>query len=416
MKSFVDAVTKAEKYSTKEGKFKALSNLTENGKRLMVEALSPYRVFGIKKYKEPKAYDVSDASPEMFFELLNKLHSRELTGNAARDMVTYVLSNYTEETAKILKRVLNKDLKIGASETSLNKIYPNLVPVFNVMLAQKKDDDTVIKYPCLSETKYDGQRTIAIVEDQNVTYYGRSGKVSFQWEGLFDKELIKMRNNVGGNIIVDGEVMGDNFLETMNAKSEDNVNAKEKLKFFAFDIMLLEEWKAQKSNQAQCHRSTNLEYIIKDLKLEKVKKSEWRICNDEKELDAFYKDVVNANGEGLIIKDLDGKYEWKRSKNWIKYKPVYTYDGIITGFYTGKSDSKYEHTLGGIEIVGEDENGNKFKSSVGSGFSDELRDKIWNNQKSYIGQMIEVEAQEISQSNGEYSLRFPVFVRFRDDK
>lgn len=352
----------------------------------------------------------------MFFELLDKLHSRELTGNAARDMVTYVLSNYTEETAKILKRVLNKDLKIGASETSLNKIYPNLVPVFDVMLAQKKDDDTIIKYPCLSEIKYDGQRTIAIIEGQNVTYHGRSGKVSFQWEGLFDKELIKMRNSVGDDIVVDGEVMGDNFLETMNAKSEDNINAKEKLKFFAFDILTLEEWKAKKSCQTQQHRSMCLEYLIRNLKLEKVKKSEWRICNNEKELDIFYKEVINVGGEGLIIKDLDGKYEWKRSKLWMKYKPVYTYDGIVTSFYAGKLGSKYEHTLGGIEIVGEDENGRKFKSSVGSGFSDELRDEIWNNQKSYMGQMVEVEAQEISQSNGEYSLRFPVFVRWRNDK
>lgn len=51
MKSFVDAVTKAEKYSTKEGKFKALSNLTEDGKRLIVEALSPYRVLVLRNIK-----------------------------------------------------------------------------------------------------------------------------------------------------------------------------------------------------------------------------------------------------------------------------------------------------------------------------------------------------------------------------
>jgi ATP-dependent DNA ligase len=416
MKSFVDAIINAEKYSTKEGKFKALSNLSDVGKRLMVEALSPYRVFGVKKYKEPKVYDTSDASPEMFFELLDMLHSRQLTGNAARDMVTRILSNYTEETAKILKRVLNKDLKAGFSETTLNKIYPNLIPTFDVMLAQKKEDDTEIFYPCIAEVKYDGQRTIAIIEKNNVTYYGRSGKISFQWEGLFDNELIKMRNHLNEDIVVDGEVMGDSYIETMNAKSEDNILAKEKLKFFAFDIMTLKEWKSEISNKTQINRSKELENLINQLKLEKVKKSEWLICDTPKDLNNFYENVVNNGGEGLIIKDLNGKYEWKRSKLWLKYKPVYTYDGIITGFYPGKLNSKYENTLGGIEIEGEDENGRKFKSSVGSGFSDELRDEIWNNQKSYLGKMVEVEAQEISQSNNEYSLRFPVFKCFRNDK
>lgn len=416
MKSFVEAVTKAEKYSTKEGKIKALSNLTEYGKRLMVEALSPYRVFGVKKYKEPKAYDATDAQPEMFFELLDKLHSRELTGNAARDMVTRVLSNYTEDTAKILKRVLNKDLKAGFSETTLNKIYPNLVPTFDVMLAQKKEEDTIITYPCIAEVKYDGQRTIAIVENDVVSYHGRSGKVSFQWEGLFDEELIDISNSIGKPIIVDSEVMGDTFIETINAKSEDNVSAKEKLKFYAFDILTLEEWKNKTCQNTQEVRSRGLDLVISRLGLNKVKKSVWRLCNNAKELDDFYKEVTSAGGEGLIIKDPSGKYEWKRSKLWLKFKPVYTYDGVITGFYLGKPGSKYENTLGGILVEGDDENGHHFKTAVGSGFSDEDRDEIWQNQNSYLGKMVEVEAQEMSKSGNEYSLRFPVFKMWRPDK
>ena len=416
MKTFVEAVRKAERVSTKEAKFKALGNLSDVGKRLMVEMFSPYRVFGIKKYKEPKAYDAQDANPEIFLNLLDQLHSRELTGNAARDAVTRVLSYYTEETAEILKRVLNKDPRGGFSETTVNKIYKGLVPTFDVMLAQKKEEDTPIDYPCIAEVKYDGQRTIAIVENGVVSYHGRSGKVSFQWEGLFDDELVMLAKDVGDDIIVDSEVMGDTFIETINAKSEDNVSAKEKLKMYAFDVMTLTEWKTHNAFLCQEARSKQLEILLANTKFHKLVKSTSRVCNSAKELDDFYKKVTSEGGEGLIIKTMNGKYEWKRSKNWLKYKPVYTYDGVITGFYLGRPGSKYENTLGGVLIEGDDENGHHFKTAVGSGFSDEERDEIWQNQNSYMGKMIEVEAQELSKSGDEYSLRFPVFKMWRDDK
>lgn len=443
MKSFVEAVTKAEKYSTKEGKIKALSNLTEDGKRLMVEALSPYRVFGVKKYKEPKAYDASDAQPEMFFELLDKLHSRELTGNAARDMVTRVLSNYTEETAKILKRVLNKDLKAGFSETTLNKIYPNLVPTFDVMLAQKKEDDTVIKYPCIAEVKYDGQRTVSIIENEKVSYHARSGKVSFQWEGLFDDELIMLSQDIGDDIVVDSEVMGDTFIETINAKSEDNIAAKEKLKMYAFDIMNLREWKAKNASLNQESRSTCLEILLSDTKFDKLVKSKSRICHNEKELDDFYKEVIAAGGEGLIIKTMDGKYEWKRSKNWSKYKPVIDVDLKIVGVYEGKDGTKNTGKMGGFNLEGYDENGKFIQTNAGSiklgsntvmgKYIEQLAKKagvdlslvsndeffrgyVWDNKKEFMGRTVQLEAQEISEVDGKFSLRFPVVIMFRDDK
>lgn len=443
MKTFVDAIRKAERVSTKEAKFKALGNLSEVGKRLMVEMFSPYRVFGVKKYKEPKAYDAQDADPQIFLTLLDQLHSRELTGNAARDAVTRVLSYYTEETAEILKRVLNKDPKAGFSQTSINKIYKGLVPTFDVMLAQKKEDDTVIEYPCIAEVKYDGQRTIAIVENGVVSYHGRSGKVSFQWEGLFDDELVMLSKDVGDDIIVDSEVMGDTFLETINAKSEDNIAAKEKLKMYAFDIMTLTEWKTHNAFLRQEARSSSLEIILDNKKYSKLIKSTSRICNNPKELDVFYKEVTSAGGEGLIIKTLNGKYEWKRSKNWLKYKPVIDVDLKIVGIYEGRDGTKNTDKMGGFTLEGYDENGKFIQTNAGSiklgndtvmgKYIEQLAKKagvdlssvsndeffrgyVWDNKEEFMGRTVQLEAQEISEVDGKYSLRFPVVVAFRDDK
>ena len=64
-------------------------------------------------------------------------------------------------------------------------------------------------------------------------------------------------------------------------------------------------------------------------------------------------------------------------------------------------------------------NGNVVK--VGSGFTDELRAEIWNNQGKYIDGICGISYFETSMATtgpdkGKESLRFPVFKDFRFDK
>jgi DNA ligase-1 len=74
---------------------------------------------------------------------------------------------------------------------------------------------------------------------------------------------------------------------------------------------------------------------------------------------------------------------------------------------------KYENVLG--NLICEDEEGNLVK--VGSGFSDNQREEYWNERNELIGNIVEIQYQEVTKNkNGTKSLRFPVFVRFRDDK
>ena len=53
------------------------------------------------------------------------------------------------------------------------------------------------------------------------------------------------------------------------------------------------------------------------------------------------------------------------------------------------------------------------KVQVGSGFSDILREKIWNTPEAFLGRTIEVRYQEETPDG---SLRFPTFVCFRNDR
>jgi DNA ligase-1 len=72
--------------------------------------------------------------------------------------------------------------------------------------------------------------------------------------------------------------------------------------------------------------------------------------------------------------------------------------------------------LGALVCSGMDD-GKFITVNVGSGLSDEQRDEFWQERNLVIGQTVEILCDVISQNqDGTYSLRFPRFVRFRDDK
>lgn len=423
MQSFITAIRACEATGQKAPKIAALSNISDVAKRLIMEAQSPYRVFGVKKYDKPVSYAERDAADvqECVFNVLDDLATKKITGNAARAAVTTMLSCFTPTTAELLARVINKDLKAGFSSDTINKLYPDLVPSFGVMLAVKADAKFKYIFPVQAEYKMDGQRTIAIHESAESVYFSRAGKPSDHLNGLFDDELQKIVSFLGEPIVVDGEAMGSNFTETINAKKSTNQAAKDNLKLFAFDIMTLSDWKAKTCAQTQTQRSMSLTTILNKLGCTKIVKSKQRTCHNKEELMEFYREALADGFEGLILKTPDGLYEWDRSKSWAKVKPIIDVDLTVTGFYPGRPGTRLEHTLGGIIIEGKDENGNFIQSDCGSGFSDEMRDEVWNNKEKYLGVTAMLEAQELSvSSNTEatetYSLRFPVFVRFRDDK
>lgn len=105
----------------------------------------------------------------------------------------------------------------------------------------------------------------------------------------------------------------------------------------------------------------------------------------------------------------------KRSDAWLKMKPFIAVDLEIVGVEQGTSDGKFAHTMGNIICEGKDQ-GRRIRVEVGSGFSEELRDEIWQARGKVLGRVVEIHADALTQnqqSDGEWSLRFPRFERFR---
>lgn len=427
MNSFIQMIKTCETTSGKGKKtilMDAISKMDDTARKLYFYAMNPYYVFGVKKFNIPKSYSAEDDSPESFFTLLDALMNREVTGNAAKTAIANVLSMYTKETASFLSRVLEKDLKTGFSADTYNKVWVNeQVPTFELMLADKieedEDFDNKVQTPCFADFKLDGNRTIVLVDSENITYYSRSGIVAFECEGLFDDELRKIHNWYGQDFALDSERYASNFTETMNAKKEGDSTAKQNLKLHAFFLMPLTDWKDKSTTITMKQNRDTLQEMFNELALKKIVMVQGREVSNYQDMMSFCNQAIDEyKVEGLILKKYDSVYQWERTIDWCKVKRFYDVDFVITGVYPGKPKSRLAKTLGGIYVEGIEESGKRFKCKIGSGFSDELRDEIFNNQSKYIGQVGVASYQEISLKKGAeyYSLRFPTFVRFRDDK
>jgi DNA ligase-1 len=437
--NFVDALRACESASgagKKAAIRAALATMDGEARLLTYLGMTPYMRFGVKKYDEPARYaDQDPETAEDYIKLLNLLADRELTGNEARQAVTNVLSSFTRETAGYLSRILDKDLAAGFSADTFNDVWPDAtdrIPVFDVMLADKcegpEEFEKYVPFPCQADVKYDGERTVAIVTRDGVTYYSRSGLEARHCEGIFDDELRAVHAHLGYDFVLDGERFATDWNETMNAKKTgaEGASAKAALRFLAFFLMPLSDWMAKSTAITMGQTRAHLADLIDDLGLSKIILTRGRVVTDYADMMAYLDEVtaplfdgLPKGHEGLILKGLDAVYEWDRRMTWCKVKKFYDADCRVLDVYAGKAKTRLAGTMGGLTVAGLLEDGTRVECDVGSGFSDELRREIWGNPSAWVGATIVVKYQEVTKpkkGREASSLRFPVFTRRRDDK
>jgi DNA ligase-1 len=111
--------------------------------------------------------------------------------------------------------------------------------------------------------------------------------------------------------------------------------------------------------------------------------------------------IVEAGGEGLMLRQPESLYEAKRSPTLLKVKPYDDAEATIIGYEPG--EGKYAGKLGALRVRTRD--GREF--SVGSGLSDSER-----NTPPPVGTVITYRFRGVT-ANG--TPRFPSFLRVRRD-
>ena len=411
-------------------------------KSLLKLAYDPFQQFYIKKIPEftTAEHHDTEVNYKNFLELLVKFSNRQLTGNAAIDALKEFLSGCNSKEVCWYTRVIQKDLKIGLADKGINKAFPKLIPTYEVMLADKINSEDLnldtakalktlpSRFVC--QYKIDGYRlNIHRPDKDTVIIRTRNGKFVSGYKSLeqsalelpvgyvYDGEVVSPKLHDYLTSIANGEnteMNRDMFGEVMSHafSKEDN---KEGI-FNVFDVVKLDEWNHHESQTPYGVRLEQLDDFVGHLGLSNIvavpcSKIYYKDNPDDlKEVVELFHKFVSIGWEGLMVKDYDAFYQWKRTKALLKMKMMDTLDLVVTDVYNGTG--KYSGMLGGVTV---DYKGNSL--GVGSGFTDEDRKWFWENPNLIIGRTIEVSYQSVSHNKeGKESLSFPVFKGIRFDK
>ena len=398
---------------------------------------NPFITFGVKQVEN--TVGITDAENPLgdYINLLAKLSTRSLTGHAARDAIQEISGKFDSvEWNTFLAPVLRRDLRAGISEKTVNKICKKTdyeIPVFGCQLATSSEGRPEMRGVKRLEPKLDGVRVLMMVvpsdnsDGVTVTSYSRNGKVfenfthiEEQVKSNFNKLIKNSTTALIYGFVLDGEIVGQSFNELMKqARRKENVQATDSV-FNVFDIIPIADFRRGYWNTQLHKRIDILNKMLPTIsEMPNVELLTYIMVNLDTaegldQLNRYANDMVVAGFEGIMIKHPDAPYECKRNTDWLKWKPVITVDLKVIDIEegTGRNIGR----LGAIVCEGVD-GGKTINVNCGSGFSDEQRDDIWVNRNIVVGQTVEILADAVSQNqDGTYSLRFPRFVRFRDDK
>ncbi len=397
----------------------------ETFKKVLYYAYNPFYNYYIRKIPKVTPSGTSMVNGygfEEMFNLLDELRNRVFTGNFAIERVTNFLRHATAPVAEVLVLIFGRDLKMGVNTTSINKVCPNLIPTFDVMLADAgipldkvfKDNEWVYV-----QKKSDGKRCIAICKANGVEFFARSGK---EIENLTRHEELKnsiqtLRNcYIKYDFVLDGELIIENEDGTDEDRQISNglimkknlpKEEVERFSFVVWDILSLDDFQNDSNSTPYEERYCTL---INNIKwFSKLKVIETFVATTVEEAMEITNDFMAKGFEGSIIKTPYHFYRRKRSKDWIKIKSWNEIDLKIIGYENGAIGTKYENCLGSLICS----NGT-INCKVGSGFSDQQRNSI---KEDVIGKVLTIKYNQlIKDANGNYSLFLPVFSEIRDDK
>lgn len=401
-------------------------------KEILKFIYNPYCKTGISDKKIAKYWETPMPMKRVSYtEAIGYFKEHQTGSDADLIFAATFIANQPEETKWLARAIVTQDLKIGITATSLNKVYgKDFIPKIGCMLGTLYGDVGPVKtkWPCIVTEKLDGIRRILVKENGVVRCYSRSGHED---TGLV--EIIEEAKWLPNNTVYDGELLAEcTFKDSIALRQATNSIANSKgdktgLIFNVFDMVPIDEFFAGASVKDALVRKITLGATLGDESIQHLDER-WPVLlqafgihrelkhikpvpilglvKNMAEVEPIVAAIWGRGGEGVMLNTASGLYEIKRSKNLLKVK--HTEEHVLTIVDMIEGTGKFEDMLGALVV---DYKGNKL--GVGSGFTDQQRQEIWDNYSAYIGVQVEIETfGESTNAMGEVSLNCPIFKRF----
>jgi DNA ligase 1 len=406
---------------------------------------------------------------------LNNFNTRVIGACPLDEIMSYLIANSTGDSFDVAmafrfiyqsddevwqwaaEGLVTKDLQIGVSLTTLNKVYgKTFIPKIGIMRGMHCPENAVGIY--IATEKIDGNRRLLFNAEDGPRIYTRSGKRDY---GLVDIEAqLKL---LPKGYVYDSEciAIGDwsDSIECRQASASilNSGGKKTGVKALIFDMLPIAEYDEGQSKYGALGRKAMIAGLFRQEesfaklmeyfnKFDDMHNNTTHLANSVSALYCLFNRVETPNimglpilgivhnkpqatklaepiwetgGEGIMLVEYRSPYEVNPNprKTLLKIKALQEFTCKCVGVYLGEPGKKYEHTLGGIYFEYRATDGNIYKVGCGSGFPDYLRHSYWDHPEYIVGKMVELESfGESRNAQGEYSLNCPIFKRIAGEK
>jgi len=426
----------ANESSTNE-KMAILARYKDNG--LLVRVLYAACSKRAKYYiKQLPLYEQSSTTFDLDWALkqLPALSKREVTGYAAHQYLMKILTQLQPDDAYIIERIIDKDCKIGIGTRNINKVIPNLIEKTGYMGCKPYSKDLILKLlakgDCVSQEKMDGRFLNSVIQGGELLNESRQGEPTILENPLFFAELTSLKD-----CVLNGELTMQNVprfesngiiaslisiatkknagedvtkeVAKFEFKHMDYYEALKLVRFTAWDILTIDEYFSRKCTRPYKVRLAELYDTLKGFTMISI--VETRPVKTLEDVMNHFKEVLLRNGEGVVVKGLDGVWVDSKPSYQIKVKKELNLDLRIVAFNygTGKNAS----LISSVDVESED---GLLKTSP-TGLDEDEMAYVTEHQAEMLHSILEIKCSGLSQdSKGNYSVLHPVYKIRRPDK
>jgi len=389
--------------------------------------------------------------------------TRNFTGHEALENIVAVLISLPAHDAKIIEKILDRDLKINMGRSNINKVFKGLVtkPIYMRcdIYGEKTAKNIDFSNGALIELKADGTyREFSIFKDvEAISRSGESysyplieeslGKVDEQ--GYLHGELtVFLDDKLLAKILPDLEKIdkknGTNNVSEITEQYEAHKQKGEQyilprkigngllnsddvphdnIVYDVWDFITEEDYqlaglkdKKNLPKETYKERFNNLKNLVKKVGNPNIRVIEHELVYSIQEALQFTSEKMKQGLEGAVLKNLGMVFKDGTSKEQLKLKLEIDIEVRCTGFTPGNKGTKNEAYFSAMTFENDE---GTIKGQVGvTTMTEKERDYLFERMDECIGKVFTAQGNDLSKARGHdyYALSHPRYIEFRDDK